>query len=124
MSTILNPSTTPAPVYNREGRTIETVTAAGNSAANATPIVQYAQTTIIKVLQGPTGSAGVLLPAGSDEGSVVEMYADIGNTLQTHVFPASGETLIIQSASVPSNIIQDFMRFRKVSATEWYGFFA
>lgn len=120
MTTVVNPSTTPVPVYNREGRTVETLVASGSSAADATPIPQHAQTTIVNVLQGSTGSAGVVFTAGLDVGSSVELYTDPNPTLGIKLFIPPGETASMQGSSVSSvNLVGVSVICRKISATDW-----
>lgn len=65
MATIVSPSSSPVPVYNIEGRTVDTITASGTDASTATVIIQFVQETIVLVAGIATSGSGVVLPANS-----------------------------------------------------------
>lgn len=124
MTTILNPSSTPAVVYCSEGRTQEAVS---TSAANidsvtipsgAPSIVQYAHTTIVVVTSSVT-AGGVVLPASSPIGSVVEAFVDYGSAHGALVYPASGDTIQNSNSAVGQINPGDSGRFQKVGTSDW-----
>lgn len=118
MTTVVDPSGTPAPFYNRSGTTIELITAGPTNTPFApTPIVQYAGTTVVLVTSSSTND-GVELPAGADVGDLVEIHCVAGGYGLT-VYRPSGDTLH-GATNIQKNIPDSGSRvFRKVSTTDW-----
>jgi hypothetical protein len=123
MTTIVSPSSTPVPVYVSEGRTIESLTASGNSAANATPIVRYAQTTIVMVTSGGL-STGVVVPTTAEIGDEIEVLADEANSFGVVGYMASGDTIDNAQTTFGGVSAGGVYAIRKVSASAWRTIYA
>jgi hypothetical protein len=114
MTTVVDPSGTPVPVFNRSGVTIVSVSATGTTQGAAAAISAASGQTIALVTISENNTA-VKLPSTADIGDLVEVYA-FGGTVK--VFPSSGETL---NGNSNAQDVQDVYGrlFRKVSATAW-----
>ena len=137
-TTIYNSDGTTTVVHNRSGKTIQTVTPTGSTAATAAQISHHSQHDIVFVPPqletegvGPGGivpssiNTGVMLPADAEIGDVVEVYAlptsspPVTDPVTVYAQPTtylpSGNTLNGGSASSGVGI----GKFLKVSATNW-----
>ncbi len=94
MTTIIDPSGTPIPVYNRGGITIVEVTANGVTTGSATEVPAVSGHTVVLVTttSSPTDQSAVRLPSGAEIGDVVELY-HVNNDAHIIVFPPTGERL-------------------------------
>lgn len=117
MTTIIDPSGSPSPVYNRSGTTVMTVVANGTTLGSATPIPYYSGETIVRIeaSDDPRHTA-VVLPDDAEIGDTVEAYA---TGYPAAVFAPTGTTII---TSTQKQVTDDGARFRKVSATRWQTF--
>jgi hypothetical protein len=118
MATVVSPGSTPVPVYNQEGRTVDTITAGGTDASTATAIPQFAQETILLVNGSTTSGSGLVLPVGANAGDVVELLGIAQSpSISFLIYTAGSDTLngvINNTDSVTLHGV-----FRKVSATGW-----
>jgi hypothetical protein len=120
MTTVVDPSGTPVPVYNRSGTTIVEVIAGSISPVNLqTPIPHHSGTTIVLVTSNATNNeTGVELPDGADAGDLVEIHSVSGGAGVT-VYRSPDGTM--HGATNAQKGIGDGTArvFRKVSATDW-----
>lgn len=116
MTTVIDPLSTPIPVYNRSGVAIVSVTS--DNASTPAPIPTVSGTTVVLVTRGVNGGA-LALPTGRDIGDVVELYsADGSNNID--IYPSSGETFLDGASSRNINpVIGGYLR--KVGPTAWGG---
>lgn len=121
MTTVVDPSGTPVPVYNRSGSTIVEVTAGSISPVNLqTPIPRHTGTTIALVTSTATDNAyGVELPAGCDIGDVVEIHSVSATGPGVVVYHPPDETLYGASNTQKGVAPATARVFRKISATDW-----
>ena len=132
MTTVVDPSGTPVPVYNRSGTTIVTVnggptvssTAGSAIGDDGTPIPSVSQTTIVLAVSAPyDGHHNIVfrLPADAEIGDVVEVYRFSGEN--PVVFPNAGEAIGSLAASTGTNtgvgVSAASASFRKISSTQW-----
>lgn len=113
---------TTTPTYNREGITVDTVSAV---AFPGTAIERSCGITIVRALSaGDNIGASLVLPPDADEGDLVEVYNVYtgGNPTQNgiSVYPDSGETVNFDTnpIGIPA---KGMKRFRKIDATSWFG---
>ena len=110
MTTVATPSGTPAPVYNRSGITIDTITAA----ATRTAITRYSGHTVVLVSNGGSTSNGVELPSGAEIGDVVEvLVATYGQSCLLSA--AAGDSLNLGSPMFCGAAVV----VRKTTSTGW-----
>jgi hypothetical protein len=140
MTTVVSPSSSPTPVYNRSGVTVVSVTAGAQSGEqpvgnDGTPIPQYSGVTVALVTTAntaPNGSSVVLLPSGAEIGDVVEVYlfstTDPNQPVQINLFPPVGESVGILPTSTGTNSSSNApvqagqgRIYRKVSSSNWQG---
>lgn len=114
MATVLSPSSSPSVFYNGSGVTIDNITAAGSTQADATAIVRFSGCTVLMLYSDDT-SKGIKLPADANVGDLVEIHA-IGYSAKT--YPPSGESISGYAADAPYPGLNDVI-YRKVSATNW-----
>ena len=112
MTTIVDPSGTPVPIYNRDGTTLSSITGDGSVA----PTIQHFSKWDIVLFTAVTGPQGnqLNMPSGTDIGDLIEVHAL--TAAQVVLIPASGETITGSSsgADVPGDGL-----LRKVSSTDW-----
>jgi hypothetical protein len=118
MTTVVDPSGTPVPVYNRGGTTIASLAAAGSTQGDAAQIQHVAGYTVVLVTVTDTARA-IELPAGAEVGDVVEVH--IASTAGTGVliFPPNGESLLTGNTSATVGQSSGGLLFRKVGQTSW-----
>lgn len=118
MTTVINPSGSPVPIFNRSGLTITDLNGAGEgNEPELWPEIQVvSEYTVIRFNNGAE-DYGVKVPAGVEIGSLIEIYAL--NVANTRVNLPDGEEFI--------NGIDNFTdfgrgcyRLRKISATQWF----
>lgn len=111
MTTVVDPTGTPAPVYNKSGTTIVSVEAGHAPPPSGPPVPEpiphQSERTISVVDLTNNEENAVELPSGADVGDVVEVYHS-GETL-LQVMAPSGETIDTTSGAL----------FRKTDATTW-----
>lgn len=117
MTTVLDPSGTPIPIYNNSGTTISFISGNGTGQGSGTVIDTPSFVTVIVI--ACTGSNyAATLPAGVDIGSIVEAYATGDHA--ANVFPPSGSSIGARPTNSEVVVSVDYgRRFRKVSATSW-----
>ena len=126
MTTVVDPSGTPSPVYNKSGTTVIEMAATGLNQAGAAPIVALSGHTVVLATpsadeNGDHTGDGVALPSAAVIGDVVEVYIGTVN-LFVKVYPPSGNNLNLASNGVvkvdrgtaPGAI------FRKVTSNGWW----
>lgn len=114
MTTIINPAGSPTIVYNKSGTTIVSVTANGETQADATSIPRLSGVTVANVTLPDSSNLSVKLPSDAEIGDVVEVYGPGFN-----VFPESGSTIVggfVNDKIVP---LQNGLIFRKLGPTLW-----
>lgn len=110
MTTVLNGSTI---IYNRDGTTIDTLTAQGNnSGSSSATIVRSAEVTVV-ILTAVGTDYACNLPSNAEVGDIIEIFSTENNGW---VYLPSGDTFIDGTASFGWGAS---VRVRKVSATEW-----
>lgn len=114
MTTVSNPSSSPVPVYNRSGTTIEKFNVSSGSGIQT--VVAFSGHTIVvaNVTTPMSTSDALLLPSGSEIGDVVEFLAAAWAT-PFYVIAPVGEN-INTYANFP---VSQSARFIKVDATTW-----
>lgn len=112
MTTVVDPLGTPAPVYNRSGTAIVSVTANDTTPPS---IPRVSGWTVALVATGQDDRA-VKLPSGADIGDVVEVYVATGTAFQASVHPPSSET--IHGSSTPADVSSGRL-FRKTGSSDW-----
>lgn len=117
MTTVTDPGGTPVVIYNRDGVTIDSITAAGTNSASAAVIPRYCAHSVIIASSASGSGDGIRLSSSSEVGDVVEIYWDL-NTGQGLVYPPTGESINNAGSNVSSSAQRHLLR--KVSATEWY----
>lgn len=123
MTTIVDPSGTPAPVYNKSGLTIGTITPTGVSQGAAAPITAYASHTVLVAYNAMGGGYAVLLPSTAEIGDVVEIHGQGNQTFD--VYPESGSSIDNGSANTPlsglgAGYTPYHVMLRKITTTNWY----
>jgi hypothetical protein len=135
MTTVVDPTGTPAIVYNRSGTTIATVVG-GTTSTPSFPIgnegidiPRLSETTVVLGNTVPNSGNDVVfrLPTDAEIGDIVEVYYLGGGSQTPWVFPQVGDQIIPSSESSTGtnsaagfNIGQPFgSRFRKVSSSTW-----
>jgi len=113
MTTVVDPVGTPTIIYNRGGTTMQSVTATGTIKANYLQLQSYSEMSVFLVTTAQS-EYGVLLPANSDVGDVVEIYRVAGSD-SFHAF-ANGSDTINGSSSEINGTASHFL---KVSSTDW-----
>lgn len=113
MTTIVDPSGTPVPIYNRSGATIIEITGGPLSPSfNPTPIVRHTGVTIALVAANSTGDfTNVILPDDAEIGDLVEVHS-IGPDPANVLIPTSGPFDIV------SPLVNHSAVFRKISETD------
>lgn len=112
MTTVVDPSGTPEPIYNRSGTTISELTAGTTSPFAPAPIVRHTGTTIVLVTTVSSGDQTyVTLPDDADVGDVVEVHCM--GAVGVNVLVPTGGPLDIVGAAPNHSIV-----FRKISATD------
>ena len=106
MTTVIDPTRTPIPVYNRSGTTIVEV----SGGSSPTPIPHISGTTIV-LLDMSTGNK-VELPANAEIGDTIEVYRTSGSP--GDAYTPTGETFVRGS-----NVEYFDGIYRKVSDTQW-----
>lgn len=118
MMTVIDPSGTPTPVYNRDGVTLlGTITAAGNSQGTATSIPHFSCHTVFGLASGGAGT-GVILPSSADVGDYFDFYSADGVGAQIYP-PVGGQFIPTSSFAVNDPVGLSQGRIRKVSSTLW-----
>lgn len=112
MTTVVSPGSSPVPVYNKSGVTIDSITAAASP--SPTQIARYAGTTVVLVDNGGDTNNQVQLPV-ADIGDVVELYA-IAPSSGFHVAADSGSSFNLGGSLLS---IFNVMVVRKTSASVW-----
>ncbi len=121
MTTTLNPSGTPTVVYNKGGKTIETISAGATSPG--TQIAKYAQHTVVLVdpnggtLMDPTFAQ---MPT-ADVGDFVELfmlYSEANGSSRTRMLPGNGCSFA-NSGTFTSFDLEFYASFLKISETIW-----
>jgi hypothetical protein len=113
MATIIDPAGTPVPVYNKSGKTVYPVTAAGTTSGAATQLTHYSELDIVLVTVPDNMDTGIKMPSGTDIGDRIEFYL-VGGVYSPVIYPASGETF--NGSSSPMTGVASL---RKVSSTDW-----
>lgn len=112
--TVIDPAGTPVLVFNRDGVTIDVITAAGTNQATATPITRHCGWTV--VLISASGSAGVQLPGNAEIGDLVELHGTSG-TGGFLVWPAVGDQIMYGGANNADSGAH--ILYRYISANNW-----
>jgi len=118
MVTVVDPSGSPEPVFNRSGTTIVEVTGSGTTQMSATAIPSVSGWTIaiVQATDTPQVDQAVTLPDNAEIGDIVEVYNVIGG-YPALVFPPAGQSL---NSGGQVTIDQSRGRmFRQVGATLW-----
>jgi hypothetical protein len=116
MMTILNPSGTPTIVYNRDGMTIASITAAGSTQGTATAIVRYSGVTAVVVDYGGDNSHGVILPSSAEIGDTVMVSCPY----QCRLYPDSGSS--IDANSTDQSVSVTALMWVRTGSTLWSTF--
>lgn len=118
MVTVIDPSGTPVPVYNRGGMTIAEMNASQSSPA---PQISAVASHTIVVLTTLSNSVNLVqMPSGCDIGDLVEFYVrdETGAEGAANLYPAAGESILGQSGGGFSTA-GDGTVLRKITATQW-----
>lgn len=133
MTTVVDPSGTPAPVYNRSGTTLDDINAAGLVRTGATAIqAMSAHSVVVARTWVEPGGGGpgidirhraIVLPSGADIGDVVEVYPGTRNGFPSTnqpllVFPPSGDEINELGVNNPASV-ESHTVIRKVGAAAW-----
>jgi hypothetical protein len=119
MTTVVDPSGTPVPVYNRSGVTIVAITAnnAGDpSQDNATAIPRHSGLTVALVTCPDNNNRAVKLPSDAEIGDVVEVY-QMSSSYPAVYAESGGATIGILNATDFINVSGGI--FRKVASGRW-----
>ncbi len=117
MTTVVDPSGIPIPVYNRSGQTVDFFAVTGGTSV-ITPITSFSQNTICVCTVTGSGTPlteGLELPASADIGDVVQVCQDAAFSRQFTIYAPTGETI----NTYPSSPVGQSQRFIKVSPTSW-----
>jgi len=137
MTTVIDPSGTPSPVYNRSGKTIILGLQGGAQTGPnfplpignvGVPITSYSEVTVVIGLGNVTGYV-LLLPSTAEIGDVVMVGTDPTSTHGIAVFGVIGDSIGSLPANVGTNNLAglgiDPLRgstFIKVTSTSWQPF--
>lgn len=126
MTNIVTPSGTPAVTYIDESTTLDSLTsgvsAVGHTGDPTAPagspsIVQYAQTTVVTLLN-PHGYFNAFSLPAAPVGSLVELLGAYANTNSSFVYPVSGDTIL--NVAGPINVsIGQYIRLRRMPDGDW-----
>jgi hypothetical protein len=114
MVTVVDPTGTPVPVYNRSGTTIVSLT---GSSGTPTPIPHLGGTTVVLTNRGTPSGDAYELPSNAEIGDVVQIFAADNNG--PDAYAASGDVILPNLGSRSMTASGGF--FRKVSANGWVG---
>lgn len=120
MMTVLNPAGTPTIVYNRDGTTIESVTAAGTDQGSAASIPRSSGWTVVMVSIPDSSDQCVVLPSTAEIGDVFEIYRISGGGTELSVFPPSGGKISALSTDTAVTVVLGGI-FRFVGSCQWGG---
>lgn len=125
MVTVSSPSSSPVPVYNREGTTIANLTANGYTQSGAAVIVAPSGWTVVTVaISGtvPTVDVAAKLPSAPLIGDLVEVYiSGVVSGQPAYIFPASGMAIGALGTNNPISMTEaggGFL-FRYITANKW-----
>jgi hypothetical protein len=100
----------------------DTITSAGSTSADATPIVRNGITTVQVVINGAgngVAGQGVILPSDAQIGDVVEIYSDASTHLGGYtVYPDSGASIDADSTGNGEPIAYRFI-LRRSADLQW-----
>jgi hypothetical protein len=112
MTTVVDPSGTSVPVYNRSGATITEMTAGTTSPFSPAPIVRYTGLTIALVTAISSGDQTyITLPDDADVGDLVEVHCM--SATGVNVLVPTGGPLDIVGVATNHSVV-----FRKISETD------
>lgn len=117
MMTVQNPSGSPTIVYNRDGTTIESVTAAGTTQGGAAAIPRASGCTVA-LCTPSVGNDSVIMPSGAEIGDVVEVYTT-SNATNLNIWPQSGGSLGIAATNAALQIQEGGRMFRYIGSGKW-----
>jgi hypothetical protein len=112
--TVVSPGSSPVPVYNRSGVTVDSLAATGTDKAGGASIVRYAGTTVV-VVSTSTDNNAVVLPTDAETGDVVEVFTS-GSPLSVFVFAGGSDAILGVSTYV---IVSSGASFRKIADGSW-----
>lgn len=114
MTTVTTPGGTPTVIYNREGATIDSITAAGSTQGTATAITRYSALTIVVVDNNGSSSNGCIMPSDAEIGDVVEVHNSQDGF---RLYPESGGQ--IGASGTNSSVNAANSSFRRTASGQW-----
>jgi hypothetical protein len=100
--------------YNRDGVTVESLTAQGQNTGGSTATITRSAGTTVVLLSNNVTDFACNLPSNAEPGDVVEIFSNNGNAF---AYMPSGESLIFNGDGGIGFTASAF--FRKVSSTQW-----
>lgn len=124
MTTVLNPTGTPTPIYNRSGTTVAEMTVDMSSPGIHDISALSTKTIVVATITNPDLQLdrGFRLPASRDVGDVVEIY--VSELSQYFIHAPSGEGVRQANGSYGAfRSVGGPATFTKVTSTMWVPFF-
>lgn len=116
MITVTNPSGTPSVTYNRDGKTIINVTAAGGGQSGAATFSTYSGWTVV-IVTASAGGLGVILPNSADIGNIIELHLTRTDAVMYAYSESGGQ---INSNGTNNGVSFKQATFTKVADNTWY----